>query len=152
MKRLSLFAGWWIVLGFAFAAEAQVGPIPAIAISPTNLDFGQIAVGQTATLQMTVKNVGGGTLAGVASTDNGSFRIVSGSPFSLGSQQPQVIKVSYQPSGAAMDNAVITFTGGGGAVASAQGSLLVQAATNALIQVSPFSLDFGPVRKGETQD
>ena len=50
------------------AAVSTIVAKPRIAVSPSRLDFGQVAVGATTCLTFTVQNLGSGTLSGFAIT------------------------------------------------------------------------------------
>ena len=92
----------------------------AISTSPSIRDFGAIAVGATSDLTFTVQNIGVGTLSGVA-TVPAPFSILSGGTYSLGSNQSQMVTVRYRPTAVGNHSQTVTFTGGGGSVASVSG-------------------------------
>jgi hypothetical protein len=87
---------------------------PAIAVLPTSLDFGPVAVGGASKLTVTVQNAGKGILTGAAKV-SAPFSVVGGSPYVLGSSQSQVITLQFAPKSAGMNITVIRLTGGGGA-------------------------------------
>jgi hypothetical protein len=95
---------------------------PLIQASPGIVAFGQVAANTTVTNSFTIKNVGAGTLAGTATVPGPTFTIVAGSSYSLVVGQSQIVAVAYRPS-TASDTQTVTFTGGGGATASVNGSL-----------------------------
>jgi hypothetical protein len=90
-------------------------------VTPSSLDFGVIAAGATNDLSLIVQNVGGGLLSGTA-TVSAPFSILSGATYSLGSNQSQVVTIRYQPTQVGNQGQTITFTGGGGGVASLNGA------------------------------
>ena len=94
---------------------------PAMAIAPRALDFGSVAVGDTRTLAFTVQNAGVSMLNGAAKV-SAPFRIVSGSPYALGSAQSQVITVQYVPKAVGMNMAVVLLSGGDGTRITVVGS------------------------------
>jgi hypothetical protein len=117
----------------------------SIAVSPGSLNFGTVAVNSTNNLTFTVLNAGGGTLAGTA-TVAGPFSVVTGGTYSLGANQSQTVTVRFVPSAAASYSSNMTFTGGGGYIASVSGS-----ATNSGPQVSAISssgADVDPITPG----
>ncbi|MBI4529856.1 MAG: SBBP repeat-containing protein, partial [Deltaproteobacteria bacterium] len=93
---------------------------PIISATPSSHDFGSVAVGTTADGEFTVQNIGVGTLSGTA-TGSAPFSIVSGSSYSLGPGESQIVKVRFSPASAAAFNKSIVFTGSGGATISVSG-------------------------------
>ena len=77
---------------------------PVLSIDSASLSFGAVQVGSSRDLTLTVTNTGAGTLTGTA-TPSVSFSVLSGSPFSLGAGQSQVVTVRFAP------NAIVTFVG-----------------------------------------
>ena len=88
-----------------------------LSITFSSRDFGSVLVGSRSDLQITLKNVGGGILGGIASVP-APFSIISGSTYSLGAGQSQTVTVRYTPTAVGADNQNVTFTGGGGAIIS----------------------------------
>jgi subtilisin-like proprotein convertase family protein len=106
------------------AGGAYVAASPVIAVTPTSLNFGLIQVGTSASQNLYVTNVGGGTLTGTA-TATSPFSIVSGGSYSLAASQGQQVVVSYSPTAAGTNNAVVSFTGGGGTTAGVTGAAYI---------------------------
>jgi hypothetical protein len=96
------------------------GTNPVILVAPSSLAFGSILTNTTGQSNLSVKNVGAGTLAGTASVAL-PFSIVSGGSYSLGANQSQSLTVLYSPTAAGTNSETITFTGGGGATATVIG-------------------------------
>jgi hypothetical protein len=94
--------------------------IPIIQVTPISLNFGYVPVGSTKDLFLTVKNTGGGTLKGNATTTL-PFSIVSGGSYSLGDDQSQVVTIHYQPTSSGVHTSVVAYTGGSGAVVPVTG-------------------------------
>ena len=86
---------------------------PAVAVSPSSLNFSSALTNTTRDLSFTVVNIGAGTLAGSASVA-APFSIVSGATYSLGANQTQSVTVRYQPTVAGSNSQNVSFTGGGG--------------------------------------
>jgi subtilisin-like proprotein convertase family protein len=103
------------------AATLTVLPLPAIAVTPASLTFGSIQVGASASQSLYVTNIGQGTLTGNATVAS-PFGIVSGGSYSLAANQGQQVVVSYNPTLAGTNSAVVSFTGGGGATADVTGA------------------------------
>jgi hypothetical protein len=71
---------------------------PQCAVTPTQLDFGVLAPGDTKDLSFTVRNSGNGTLTGEVTEDCPEFSIVSGGgSFSLGAGESLTVTVRYAP-------------------------------------------------------
>ncbi len=90
------------------------GLTPAqLAIIPSSLNFGTIAVGSNAQASFTINNLGGATLSnGVASVSGGPFTILSGTPFSLPGFSSTNLVVRFAPGSAASFSNVVVFTSG----------------------------------------
>lgn len=101
------------------SAENAISTTPQIAISPSKLDFGLVAVGSTKCLTFTVRNVGSGTLSGFALTSL-PFS-TSNSFYSLGSAQHQVLTVRYAPKVIGTNLQSVALKGGGGATVTVSG-------------------------------
>lgn len=101
---------------FDVATSAQ----PTIAVTPASLDFGLLQVGTTSEKTLYVSNTGGGTLTGSASVAL-PFRISSGASYSLGANQGHAVVVAYSPATLGTNNALVSFTGGGGATVAVAG-------------------------------
>ena len=89
---------------------------PIIQVTPSSLSFGYVPVGspKPKDLTLTVKNAGGGTLTGNATTTD-PFSIVSGGSYSLGAGESRVVTVRYQPTVQGKHTGIVSFTGGNGA-------------------------------------
>lgn len=114
--------GNWDIGPFQYQTSSSDGPStnPVISASPATINFGSVIPNITVTNGFTVQNTGAGILSGKA-TVSAPFSIISGGNYSLTNNQTQIVSVSYSPSGAASDSAVVSFTGGGGATASVTG-------------------------------
>jgi len=122
---------------------------PAIEVTPTSADFGTVAVGVTADRSFTVRNAGGGTLSGSA-TSNAPFNVVSGGTYNLAAGASQAVGIRFTPAAAQTYNGTVTFSGGGGTSAAVTG--IGTAAPSPVLSVSPASRDFGSVAVGSTAD
>jgi Abnormal spindle-like microcephaly-assoc'd, ASPM-SPD-2-Hydin len=84
---------------------------PKIQVTPGSLNFGYVPVGSTKDLTLTVKNAGGGTLTGNATTSAPFFSIVSGGSYTLGPGESQVVTIRYQPTSQGPHTGTAVFTG-----------------------------------------
>lgn len=114
--------GVWDVGAFEFVSVPPTNPV--ISVSPTTLNFGQVTLGQTNDMTLTVRNIGGGTLQGTATVPL-PFSIASGGSYSLGSNQSQTVTVRFRPTIVGTFNQTITFSGGGGASVPVSGAGLM---------------------------
>jgi hypothetical protein len=89
-------------------------------VTPGSLNFGTVPVGSTTDLTVTVKNTGGNTLTGNATTA-APFSIVSGGSYSLGADLSQVVTIRYQPTSPGTHTGTVVFTGGSGATVPVTG-------------------------------
>src|SRR6266567_4122542 len=125
-------------------------PPPLLSLSPTNLDFGAVVIGQSNTLSFQLANIGGPTLTGVVQTTQ-PFAIQSGSQgqsgsdFSLATYQTGLVMVSFAPTNAASFSNTVVFTSNGG---NSTNTVTGVGLTPALLAVSPPSLSFGTLAVG----
>src|SRR6266704_3638619 len=123
----------------ASVATTVTPSAPVLSLSPTNLTFGPVVVGQTNTLSFQLVNGGGQTLTGAVSTTL-PFAIGSGSPFSLTSGQTGQVQLTFSPTSAGSFSNVAVFTSNGGNSAN---TVTGSGVTPAQLGVSPGSLNFG---------
>src|SRR3989442_14544522 len=121
-------------------------PPPLLAISPANLNFGPVVIGQTNTLSFQVVNGGGLTLTG-AVTATLPFAIAGGRPFNLPPGQTGQVQVAFSPTSAGSFSNVVVFTSNGGNSAN---TVTGSGLTPAQLGVSPVSLNFGTVAVGSS--
>jgi hypothetical protein len=95
-------------------------PPPAIAVTPTSLDFRYLLVDGTRDLSLYVTNTGGGRLIGSA-TATAPYSILSGADYDLGTKQGQTVVVRYNPTSAGTNLSQVLLSGGGGASVSLRG-------------------------------
>jgi subtilisin family serine protease len=103
-----------------FAAVGAVA-VPVISVTPDSLDFGLVLVGSSADLTFTVKNTGGGTLIGDATTSP-PYTIVSGGSYNLTAGQTQTVTVRFMPTSGGAFTGSVDFTGGDGASRTVTGT------------------------------
>ncbi len=105
---LATFSSRLNVYGLLASAAA-----PQLSVSPTNLGFGPVIVGQTNTQNFQVSNAGGLTLSGTAATA-APFSISGGSPFNLGFGQSGAVLVSFSPTSLGTFTNTVVFASNGG--------------------------------------
>ncbi len=86
---------------------------PEIDVNPTNISFDGVVQGGSATENITVSNVGTGTLeiTGLEISGgslDGEFSLDSTDPFTLAANESKVILVTYQPADAGLDSGSVT--------------------------------------------
>ena len=95
---------------------------PQLTLSPTNVDFGAVIVGQTNTTNVRIINPGGTTLNGSVSV-GAQFLIQSGSPYSVAPGQTGLVAISFSPTNAGnVASALIFLSNGGNSTNSVVGS------------------------------
>jgi len=97
---------------------------PTINVTPTSIDFGGVAINGSIDKSFTVKNTGGGLLAGTATT-NPPFSILSGGTYSLSGGQSQTVTVRFSPTSLGTFAGNVTFTGGAGFSATVTGAAAI---------------------------
>ena len=73
----------------------ELGPI--IQVTPMSISFGNVAVGSTKDLSLTVKNLGGWFYLTGNATTTAPFSIFQGGYYNLGPDETRVVTVRYQP-------------------------------------------------------
>jgi len=86
---------------------------PVLSVTPGSQDFGTVSLGSSAKRTLIVKNTGGGTLTGSASTTP-PFSIVSGGSFSLRGGTASSVVVRFTPTATGVFTANVSFTSNGG--------------------------------------
>jgi hypothetical protein len=110
----TLSAGGTITFILNFSSTPPQNPI--LEVTPNSLNFGDVTVGQcSANQSFTVRNSGGGTLNGTAST-SAPFSIVSGGSFSLGAGERASVAVKFCPTANGQANGTVSFSSNGGNV------------------------------------
>jgi Subtilase family/Fervidolysin N-terminal prodomain/HYDIN/CFA65/VesB-like, Ig-like domain len=107
---------------------------PTINVTPSSVDFGGVAVNGSVDKTITVKNTGGGILAGTATT-NAPYSIVSGETYSLSNGQSQTVTVRFAPTSTGSFAGNVTFSGGTGA------SVTVSGFTTSVNSITPNPID-----------
>jgi 6-phosphogluconolactonase (cycloisomerase 2 family)/uncharacterized protein YjdB len=120
---------------------------PVAAADAASLNFNDVTLGASAQLSVVVRNDGGGTLSGSASTA-APFAVVGAASYSLLPAESATIGVSFTPGAAGPASGALDLSGGGGAVVALSGN----GVSPPLIAVSPTALDFGSAFVGATED
>jgi hypothetical protein len=122
--------------------------LPECLVTPTDLNFGTVTIGEFFDLDFTIENVGGGLLEGTVVEACADFEITAGSgAYSLASGEQQVVTVRFSPTAAGPASCTIA-TGTECADVSCSGT--GQEAT--ACDVTPTVLNFGTVTVGEFVD
>jgi hypothetical protein len=127
---------------------------PSISVNPTSLSFGNVTVGQSSTLSLTITNKGGGTLSVTGlSLPNGPFALVSPPTFPLSVPAAgTTITVKFTPTaaGAQMSAFSIASNGSSTPVPVSLSGTGVAAAATPTIKLSATNLPFGNVTVNQT--
>ena len=134
---------------------AATGATPQIQVSATSIDFGTVRTAATADKTISVSNTGGGTLT-VSSVEvsGGPFTLVSPAvPFPVAGGAQQAVTVRFAPTAAGTFTGTLTILSNDATKGSLTLALSGVAATggttgNAMIDVTPKTLAFGPVLTG----
>ncbi|MEM8873799.1 MAG: malectin domain-containing carbohydrate-binding protein [Planctomycetota bacterium] len=117
----SLDLQWDLVAGTPMVMALEVLGTPDVSdpfvLGASNLDFGDVEVGQSASLPVTLTNNGASALqiTGLPTTGPGAalFGLDTAAPFSLLSGETRTINVTYTPTTVAAANATLTVERGG---------------------------------------
>jgi Right handed beta helix region/Abnormal spindle-like microcephaly-assoc'd, ASPM-SPD-2-Hydin/HYDIN/CFA65/VesB-like, Ig-like domain len=109
---------------------------PALAVTPTSLSFGTVNVGSAANLAVTVRNSGGGTLTGAASTA-APFSVVGTASYSLAANQSARITVRFSPTAYGAASRTLTLTGAAGGSVGLGGTGAASSAGEPVAWASP---------------
>lgn len=130
------------------SGTGEAEPVPAIGLSVSNLTFSTTYLGTSNTLNVIVRNDGGGLLEGTASVA-APFAVVFGATYALGLGEEQSITVSFTPEAVGDVSELLSFTGGGGTTIPCSGIGAVKSAT----LVADIALDYtGPSAEPEGWD
>lgn len=110
----------WDIGAYGSSAAFLAPTNPVLAVTTGSLNFGSVATNASMTMSLTVKNSGGGTLTGTATTIL-PFAISNGN-YSLGAGQSQTIGIKFTPTTSGSVSKVVTLTGGAGANVTVSGS------------------------------
>ena len=132
-----------LLSGVATASSA-----PALSVRSPNLNFGQVALGQSVDLTCTITNTGTGILTGSATTVP-PFSLASSDTFTLPAGQSQSVVVRFTPDRAGFVEKILTVTSNGGSAAIVLRGTGVQ---DSVLAVNPARLNFGSVRVGQSRD
>jgi hypothetical protein len=128
------------------------GTQAALAVAPSSLSFGNVAVGGKATETLTLTDTGNAALVLTAANISGAGYSLSGAslPLTLGAGQSGTLNVQFSPLAAGSENGSVSL------VSNAPGSPLSVSlsgsgvAQSAVLTVSPTSLNFGTVLTGSS--
>ncbi len=137
---------WWWFGQYWLNIWADPEAAASLVVSPGNLDFGSVTVGQTNSLPFVVINAGAQFLTGTAAS-SAPFYETSGSPYNVGLEQTQTVTVSFAPSAAGAFTSSVIFASNGG---SSTDTVTGVGLTPGQISVSPTNLDFGTVAIGSS--
>jgi hypothetical protein len=115
MKTLCVIAALNLLLELSSSAQPEAlfkGPV--LVVIPSIVDFGGVEKNTTVTNTFLVENLGGSSFEMRAAV-SGPFRIVCGASYLLEPRTVGVVTIAYTPSGAPVDEAMVSCTGAGGA-------------------------------------
>jgi len=150
MKRFLSF-NTFLVLGMLAWGSAQAAPtMTTTPPTGSTLDFGDVTVSGSASLNVTVKNTGTGNLNGITADllNDTVFEITSNNCSTLAAAAECTIGLTFSPLSAGMstDTLTVSSTNDGSSTITLEGT----GVDEAVASVSPLSLDFGDVAVGVT--
>ncbi len=123
-------------------------PPPNLLVGPTNLDFGQVVVGQTNLLSFQIVNGGGVTLNGTAGAQP-PFAIQAGDVYNIAPGQTGLVSVAFSPTNAGNFTNIVTFVSNGG---NSQPSVTgIGLPPPPQLVLNPTTLNFGSVIIGQSR-
>lgn len=124
------------------------GASPAISLSPSSLAFGNVAVGGSGSLALTVSNPGTATLSVTNITASDGQYVPALTTFSVAPGGSQAVSVAFTPTATGSQPASLSITHN--AAGSPTSVTLSGTGTSASIGVSPLALAFGSVVVGSS--
>ncbi|MFO7534750.1 MAG: choice-of-anchor D domain-containing protein [Kiritimatiellia bacterium] len=131
----------------AFGSDSPPEPYPVLTVTPVSRDYGAVTIGASKTRTFSVVNVGGATLAGLASV-GAPFRITTGSAYNVGPGGTTLVTVVFSPLAAVAYSKKIVFTSNG--FYDLTNTVTGSGRTPAQLVVTPASFDFGTLATGST--
>ena len=127
-----------------FSSPLGIGP--PLSVTPTNLNFGAVDVGQSNTLTLQLENVGNVTLNGSVSVGGSAFSI-QGNPFPLGVGQTAYVNVTFSPTTGpgTFTGSVVFATDAGDVTVAISGTV-----PPGQLTVTPTNVNFGSVNEGQS--
>jgi uncharacterized protein YegP (UPF0339 family)/subtilisin-like proprotein convertase family protein len=117
--RLYANNGYTVIATSPPVSVAFTGPV--MRVTPASLAFGDVALGTTRDLALTVTNIGIGTLAGSASASGAPFSVFGPSSYNLGAGASATLQVRFAPTTTGNAAGALTLTGAAGASVSLSG-------------------------------
>ena len=129
---------------------SAVEQVPACALSPEQLEFGSVVVGEHEDRAFTIANVGAGPISGVVAADCEHFSVIAGGgPFTLGEGGTRSVQVRFAPGEIGAHECVILT---GSEICADLPCSGVGEEAHPLCEIEPASLDFGEIVVGEHVD
>jgi len=129
---------------------------PAIAVEPASLDFGNVTVGQTRDLTVTVRNTGSANLTvnSIASSNARFSATLPAPPFTVTAGASQTVTIRFSPTAAGPQSGTVTFNSNDPATPARAVSVIGSGATAQAptIALDPATLAFGTVTVGQSRD
>lgn len=155
MQALSLGAGGTHGLAVAFPSALFTNALPDIDVTPTNLFFGTITVGQTNQLSLTISNIGGVTLtvSSMIISNAATFSFIAASlPFNLNPGEETTIAVQFRPGAVESHSGSLTIGSNDPDEASVVIPLSGTSTRSSVpnLVVAPVILNFGMISVGQT--
>ncbi|MBI3951626.1 MAG: choice-of-anchor D domain-containing protein, partial [Acidobacteria bacterium] len=131
-------------------------PAPDIDVTPTSLDFGNVTLGQSSNLTLTVRNLGNATLTvNSITSSNSQFFVASPAlPFTVTAGASVTVTVSFKPFATDAQTGTLSINSNDPDESTVNVSLTGRGVQPPApdIDVTPTSLDFGSVTVGQSKD
>ncbi len=136
-------------MAISLTSTGVAQPNPQLAVSASSLSFGDVAVGSTATLPVTLTSTGTTPLAINSQRINGTGFTVSGAtfPLTLNPKQAVTLQVTYAPKAASAATGTLTISSNAARHGAIAVSLISQGGA-AQLTLNATTLSFGTVNDG----
>lgn len=146
----NVYSNWSNTRSITIIIEQDIN----VSITPQNVDFGQVLVGQYSNQNVTITNQASsdGLLYGNITISGNMFSIISGGgSYNLSPGQTRTVQIRFQPASLGTKSGTLTIIHNGSNESSPSLVSLIGVGTeeNIFISISPSSLDFGEILVGE---
>lgn len=139
------------------SADGDLSPDAQLSISPEELNFGAVAIGERSELELTIKNAGQWPLTIYTvdlGTSSAEFSLAAGisENINLEAGKGVTIVVAYEPADVGVDQGMLIINSNDPFHPTVNVRLISEYIGNPTLEIIPPKLDFGPVHAGRTSD
>lgn len=137
---------------FTILDNDTVAPGPLISVTPNDLDFDSVAIGQSSAIQdFTVRNTGSGILSGTCATSPPFYFAYPPCAYDLGADEFADIALHFRPESEGPSVGTVSFSSNAGNLSrTVTGTGTTPTTPQPAISVTPESLNFGSAVIGQT--